>query len=116
MARDDDCELRCYWYSQFYSLFCCREERPAKRSFVGTFPLSLPVCVCVFARLRVFCKDPAFGMKLYNDQRNAQVFNFISLFPSASHVSGFLLAHLQRQVYNFGSGSNLLGMVSAPGC
>jgi hypothetical protein len=34
---------------------------------------------------------------------------------SALHVSGFLLAHLQRQVYNFGSGSSLLGMVSAPG-
>jgi hypothetical protein len=29
--------------------------------------------------------------------------------------SGFLLAQLQRQVYNFGSGSSLLGMVSAPG-
>jgi hypothetical protein len=26
-----------------------------------------------------------------------------------------LLAHLKRQVYNFGSGSNLLGMASAPG-
>jgi hypothetical protein len=36
-------------------------------------------------------------MKLYNDQRNAQVFSFICLFPSALHVSGFLLAHLQRQ-------------------
>jgi hypothetical protein len=33
----------------------------------------------------------------------------------ALHVSGFLLAHIQRQVYNFGSGSSLLGMVSAPG-
>jgi hypothetical protein len=30
-------------------------------------------------------------------------------------VSGFLLAHLQRQVYKFGSGSSLLGTVSAPG-
>jgi hypothetical protein len=39
---------------------------------------------------------------------------FIYLFTSALHVSGFLLAHLQRQVYNFGSGSSLLGMVSAP--
>jgi hypothetical protein len=36
------------------------------------------------------------------------------LFTSALHVSGFLLAHLQRQVYNFGSGSSLLSMVSAP--
>jgi hypothetical protein len=53
-----------------------------------------------------------FGMKLYNDQRNAQVFN---VFVSALHVSSFLLAQLQRQVYNFGSGSSPLGMVSAPG-
>jgi hypothetical protein len=55
-----------------------------------------------------------FGTKFYNDQRNAQVFN-IYQFTSALHVSGFLLAHLQRQVYNFGSGLSLLGMVSAPG-
>jgi hypothetical protein len=40
-----------------------------------------------------------FGMKLYNDQCNAQIFKFIYLFTSALHVSGFLLAHLQRQVY-----------------
>jgi hypothetical protein len=33
----------------------------------------------------------------------------------ALHVSGFLLAPFQRQVYNFGSGPSLLGMVSAPG-
>jgi hypothetical protein len=50
------------------------------------------------------------GMKLYNDQRNALVFECIYLFTSALHVSGFLLAHLQMQVYNFGSGSSLLGM------
>jgi hypothetical protein len=31
-----------------------------------------------------------FEMKLYNNQRNAQVFKFISLFTSALHVSGFL--------------------------
>jgi hypothetical protein len=31
---------------------------------------------------------------------------FIYLFTSALHVSGFLLAHLHRQVYNFGSGSS----------
>jgi hypothetical protein len=48
------------------------------------------------------------------DQRNPQVFKlFIYLFISALHVSGFLLAHLQRQVCIFGSGSSLLGMVSA---
>jgi hypothetical protein len=29
-------------------------------------------------------------MKLYNNQRNAYVFLFISLFTSALHVSGFL--------------------------
>jgi hypothetical protein len=50
-----------------------------------------------------------FGKQLYNDQRSAQVFN---LFTSALHVSGFLSAHLQRQVYNFGDVSSLLGMVS----
>jgi hypothetical protein len=54
-------------------------------------------------------------MKLCNDQGNAQVFKFICLFTSALQVSGFLLAHLQTQVYNIGSGSSLLGMVSAPG-
>jgi hypothetical protein len=36
-------------------------------------------------------------------------------FTCALHVSGFPLAHLQRQVYNFGSGLSLLGMVLAPG-
>jgi hypothetical protein len=40
----------------------------------------------------------------------------IYLFTSALHASGFLLAHLQRLVYNFGSGASLLGIVSAPGC
>jgi hypothetical protein len=49
-------------------------------------------------------------MKLYNDQRNAQVFNLFYLFTSTLHVSGFILAHLQSQVYNFGSGSSLLEM------
>jgi hypothetical protein len=52
---------------------------------------------------------------LYNDQRNAQVFNLFILFTSSLHVSGFLLAHLQRQVCSFSSDSSLLGMVSAPG-
>jgi hypothetical protein len=55
-------------------------------------------------------------MKLYNDQIDAQaLINFMYLFTTALHVSGFLLTQLQRQVNNFGSGSNLLGMVSAPG-
>jgi hypothetical protein len=39
------------------------------------------------------------------------VFKLLIKFTSALHVSGFLLAHLQRQVYNFGSGSSLLVMV-----
>jgi hypothetical protein len=34
----------------------------------------------------------------------------IYLFTPALHVSGLDLAHLQRQVYNFGSGSSLLGI------
>jgi hypothetical protein len=55
-----------------------------------------------------------FGMKLCNAQRNAQVFKFIYVFTSALHVSGLLLALLQRQVYKSGSGSSLLGMVSVP--
>jgi hypothetical protein len=37
-----------------------------------------------------------------------------NLFTFALHVSGFVLGHLDRQVYNFGSGSSLLGMVSVP--
>jgi hypothetical protein len=37
------------------------------------------------------------------------------LFISALHVSGFIVAHLHRQVYKLGSGSSLLGMESAPG-
>jgi hypothetical protein len=41
-------------------------------------------------------------------------FKFIYLFTSALHVSGFLLAHLQRQMYKIGNGSSLLGMVLAP--
>jgi hypothetical protein len=40
--------------------------------------------------------------KLYNNQCIAQVFNLFIHFTSALHDSGFLLAHLQRQVYNFG--------------
>jgi hypothetical protein len=39
----------------------------------------------------------------------------VNLFTSTLRVSGFLVAHLQMQVYNFGSGSSLLGMLSAPG-
>jgi hypothetical protein len=40
-----------------------------------------------------------FEMKLYSDQRNAQGFNFLYPFTSALHVSGFLLAHIQRKLY-----------------
>jgi hypothetical protein len=54
-----------------------------------------------------------FGMKLYNEQRNAKVLNLFPIY-SALHILYFLLAHLRRQVHDFGSGSSLLGMVSAP--
>jgi hypothetical protein len=49
-----------------------------------------------------------FGIILCNDQLNAQVFKFIYLLTYALHVLGFLLAHLQTQLYNFGSGSGLI--------
>jgi hypothetical protein len=50
-----------------------------------------------------------FGMKLYDDQLNEKfLIYFIYEFTSALHASGFILAHLQRQAYNF-------GMVSALG-
>jgi hypothetical protein len=53
--------------------------------------------------------------QLYNDQRNAQVLNLFIYLLLPYMFRGFLLAHLQRQVYNFGSGSSLLGVVLAPG-
>jgi hypothetical protein len=56
-----------------------------------------------------------FGMKLYNDERNAQVFNLFICLLLPYTFRGVLLAHLQRQVYNFGSGSSLGGMESAVG-
>jgi hypothetical protein len=40
---------------------------------------------------------------------------FIYLFTSALNVSGFILAHLQRQMCNFGGASSLQGMASAHG-
>jgi hypothetical protein len=40
---------------------------------------------------------------------------YLQIFTYALPVSGLLLAHIQGQVYNFGSGSSFLGMVSAPG-
>jgi hypothetical protein len=39
---------------------------------------------------------------------------FIYLFTSALHVSGFLLAHLQRQVYNFGYGVSARALTPYP--
>jgi cytochrome b561 len=60
-------------------------------------------------------KSAGYGVSSHN-QRNAQVFNlFFYLFTSALHVSGFLVTHLQRKLYNFGSGSSILGMGYAPG-
>jgi hypothetical protein len=55
-------------------------------------------------------------MILYNYQRNAQVFNSFIYLLLPYMFRAFFLAHLQRQVYNFGSGSSLLFTVSAPGC
>jgi hypothetical protein len=42
-----------------------------------------------------------FGTKMYNDQRNAKVFNLLINLLLPYMFWGLLLAHLQRQVYNF---------------
>jgi hypothetical protein len=68
---------------------------------------SRKIFICEFYAVRTV----HFGMKLYNDQANTQVLKFIYLFTSGLHVLGFLIAHLQRQVYNFGSGLSLMGTV-----
>jgi hypothetical protein len=54
--------------------------------------VSVCVCVCVCVCIDIQYKP----VKLYNHQRNAQVFLFISLFTSALKVSGFLQVHLQQ--------------------
>jgi hypothetical protein len=51
---------------------------------------------------------------MYNDQRNAKVLNLFVSLPLPYMFRALLLAHLQGQVYNFGSGSSLVGMVLAP--
>jgi hypothetical protein len=51
---------------------------------------------------------------MYNDQRNAQVFNLF-IYLLLHYMFRVFLVHLQWQVYNFGSGSSHLGMVSASG-
>jgi hypothetical protein len=53
-------------------------------------------------------------MKLYIEQRKAQVLNLF-IYLLLPYMFRTFLAHFQRQVYNFGSGSSLLGMVSALG-
>jgi hypothetical protein len=53
-------------------------------------------------------------MKLYNDQRNAQVFNLFFYLYISYMFRAFLLAHIEKQVYNFHSGSSLLG-IQRPG-
>jgi hypothetical protein len=59
-------------------------------------------CLAILCVVRIM----HFGMKLYNDQHNAQVFNLlIYLFISALDVSGFLLAPLQWQMENFWDGT-----------
>jgi hypothetical protein len=55
-----------------------------------------------------------FGIKLYNDQRNAHVFNLFIYLLLPYMFRAFFLTHLQRQAHKFGSCSSLLGMVSAP--
>jgi hypothetical protein len=56
-----------------------------------------------------------FGMKLYNDQYNACIFNlFISLLLPYM-FQAFFSAHLQRLVYNFGRGSSLSAWALSPG-
>jgi hypothetical protein len=55
----------------------------------------------------------ATSIYLYNDQLNAQVLIYLSIYFCLTCFR-FLLAHLNRQVYSFGRGSNLLDMVSAP--
>jgi hypothetical protein len=70
-----------------------------------------------YGNLILYCKDRAFWNEIVYDRRNAHVFNVsvYSLLPYMFWVSGFLLARLQRQVYNFDSGPSLLGMMSATG-
>jgi hypothetical protein len=88
---------------------CQQEQAKARRT---RRELGARIC-CLCLRLsQCYNNLSTVQIKLYNDQRNAQVFKFIYLFTSALHVSGFLLAHFQR---HFGDGSSLLGMVSAPG-
>jgi hypothetical protein len=41
-----------------------------------------------------------FGVELCNEQRNAQVFNLFIYLLLPYMFRGFLLAHLQRQLYN----------------
>jgi hypothetical protein len=54
-----------------------------------------------------------FLMKLYNDQRNAQVFYIFPYLLLPFTFWTFLSPSLRGTVYQFGSGSSLLGMVSA---
>jgi hypothetical protein len=65
-------------------------------------PLHPGHCLCVNV---YYCHRVSTHLQLNNNNNN-----------NNNNVSGFLLAHLQRQVYKVGSGSSLLGMVSAPRC
>jgi hypothetical protein len=58
----------------------------------------------------ICCKDRT----VYNEQRKAQVFNLF-IYLLLPYILRTFLGHFQRQVYNFGSVSSLLSMVSAPG-
>jgi hypothetical protein len=64
-----------YW---IHKVFRAREEE-------GEFPTPFGLLIDDWQRFFKY-----FRMKLYNNQRSAQAFLFISLFTSALHVSGFL--------------------------
>jgi hypothetical protein len=52
-------------------------------------------------------------MKLYNNQSNAQILNLF-IYLLLPYMFWFFLAHLQRQVYNIGSGSSPLVWCQRP--
>jgi hypothetical protein len=56
-----------------------------------------------------------FGMKLYKVQRNAQVFNLFDDLLLPYIFRAFFSPSSEAGVQFFGSGSTLLGLVSAPG-
>jgi hypothetical protein len=92
-----------------------RTEVPDKHILNSKIPTSYREQTATHITQSLFLRHTQPIMKLNNDQRNAQVFNLSIYLLLLYMFRAFLLAHLQRQVYNFGSGSSLLSMVSAPG-